>query len=229
MFTKNYFPPVFSVWPWDLGSRWTDTEVGCRSFFSSNFHCVCSKGKKEVKEHIEKYTFEIIKGKETKFLRDQAAHDGGYAYKWNHFTQSRHYTKESGFVSRNIDVIIHNLSSASSISSSQSIIYHYLFEDRVPKKKKGRSRHTITGIVHAHFQSHTQSSTCRSSKKFPNHVLLHHCTLLPKLHLAPSHRLWILPLILYVSISACYSQCLYQGRWIQDHVCFSKLNTLNRS
>lgn len=97
---------------------------------------------KEVKDHIENYTIEIMRGKETKFLRDQVVHDGGYAYKWQHNTQPRRFTNGNYFVPQTIDNVVSNLSSASSISSSQSTIYNDLSEDRVPEKRKKRDHDT---------------------------------------------------------------------------------------
>lgn len=35
---------------------------------------------RELREHIEQYTIEIINNKEIKFIRDQSAHDMGFAY-----------------------------------------------------------------------------------------------------------------------------------------------------
>lgn len=85
---------------------------------------------------IEKYTADIIKGKETKFLRDQSAHEGGYAYKWNSKAQPRHFPRETNYTPPNVDNIILNISSTSPILSGQSTWYRDLSEDRLPKKKK---------------------------------------------------------------------------------------------
>lgn len=78
------------------------------------------------------------------FLRDSNAHTNEFAYKWNQNTFNRPFNRQAVNMNTKTDEIVPNLSSKSSLSSSQSTVYRDLSEDRLPKKRKGNSDAAFT-------------------------------------------------------------------------------------
>lgn len=103
----NYLDEQLQKWYADYGL------VGTRTRFK--------KKEQELKEHIEGYTLDIIRTKENKFLCNNNAHTNGFAYKWTQNTKTRPFRPTNQRNTKN-DETVPNLSSASSLSSSQSTI-----------------------------------------------------------------------------------------------------------
>ncbi|XP_040178113.1 uncharacterized protein LOC120910420 [Rana temporaria] len=97
---------------------------------------------KSLKEHLEEYTTDLINFKEGKYLRDKAAYDNKYAYKWNQPTFNKPTAHPS---TRNVPANltnIPNVTSASSTASSQSTVYREMSHDRFPRKRKNDRKST---------------------------------------------------------------------------------------
>lgn len=95
-----------------------------------------SKRDNALRAHLKEYTLTTINDKESKFLRDQAAHANGYAYKWDNTKEIKPRSKP--FTS-NVPTS-NNLESntlSASFSSSTSTVYHDLTQEQLAKKRKG--------------------------------------------------------------------------------------------
>lgn len=99
---------------------------------------------KELGEHLEDYTLDIINAKEGKFSRDKSAYDNGYAYKWSQTTFNRPMNHSPTHPMPQTTPDLPNMSSVSSAVSSQSTVYGDLSQDRLPKKRKGNLEHTLS-------------------------------------------------------------------------------------
>lgn len=113
----------------ELINKWYDEQMSVASL--SPFH----DKECELRAHIEQYTIELINIKETKFLRDQSAHDMGFAYKWNLTSQNhqRCSNKFSNPTPSNHTAHVPDDCSVSP-SSSQSTVYQDIANERSSKK-----------------------------------------------------------------------------------------------
>lgn len=132
------------------------------------------KRDKDLRSHLEEYTLEIINTKEGKFLRDKTAHDNGFAYKWNHTTFNKPFSKPYTAEPSKTDVVVPNVNSVT-FSPSSSTTYHKLSQERLPKKRKG-DRTTMVPPLRIPGSSlksqlpvgRTHSSKTLSSTPFPS-------------------------------------------------------------
>lgn len=95
-----------------------------------------SKRDKTLRAHLEEYTLTTINDKESKFLRDLAAHENGYAYNWDNAKETKARNKP---FSTNIPTSNNHASNnlSASFSSSTSTVYQDLTQEQLAKRRKG--------------------------------------------------------------------------------------------
>lgn len=106
-----------------------------------------SKRDKTLRAHLEEYTLTIINDKESKFLRDLAAHENGYTYKWDNTKETKPRSKP--FTS-NVPTSNNHASNtlSASFSSSTSTVYHDLTQEQLAKRRKGDLSATSSESLH---------------------------------------------------------------------------------
>ncbi|XP_040196297.1 uncharacterized protein LOC120929125 [Rana temporaria] len=118
---------------------------------------------KELKEHLEEYTADLIKIKEGKYMRDKSAYDNKYAYKWTPSTFARQPAYQP---TRNVPPNtsnIPNMSSVSSAASSQSTVYRDLSQNQLPKKRKSNRKSASSDSLSRTGSTITRQFTTNSS------------------------------------------------------------------
>lgn len=106
-----------------------------------------SKRDKTLRAHLEEYTLTTINDKESKFLRDLAAHENGYAYNWDNAKETKPRNKP--FTS-NIPTSNNHASNtlSASFSSSTSTVYQDLTQEQLAKRRKGDLSATSSESLH---------------------------------------------------------------------------------